>query len=744
MSLPGERRGDAARIGIALLMLAVSAWLVGETIALFAPQLPPERLGGEGGARIPRVAAVARIGWIALHVGAAAYFFAGTTSRRASAKIATRTTLATLLFALAGRLPLEAPALVNDFARSRLLLFTYLALCAIALVLLFRRATPPPPREVRGKPRHRSRARILVGLAIGAFAVTVLAESVIDVALVRAGGRVPDVASLAEGGRMVAINFAAVAALVGLAYALSRRPAFSLWLVAFVVALLVGCDVVKLTHRHAPLALVDLLYLREFAGPILHFLTPVRFGGIAMGLLVALLVMIRAHRRELPVGGWRVRAGTAVVAGLLLVGVGNAARFDAGRGEREWDTRHASLTRGLLFDLAVRALEARVTPPPGYSRAEMVRITAAHRPPFDATDLLGRHPDVVVLLVESLADPREFGFELSDDPLPFLRTLPRRGSSLSPASCSGIHSANAEFELLTGMSTAFLPPGSLVARQYLRRGVPSLPRVFAELDYRVAAVITDPPAAFDRASSFGHLGFGEVAWLQEGGAARRGERIEDEAVVDAILALDDGSAPFFCYAATHATRAPYDPRDFGDDAIEVRAPGSRRVARELGGYASAIRRTDRALARLVAHFRDRGRPALIVIVGDHLPPLDGPDGVYDRSRYFEGDEGERRRYSVPVWMWASFPLGTDALPTGHNFVAGRVLDAVDVAPEPWFGLVDAVRAKHPVFTRLVDPGDGTLRGFDPVRDRPKGLVRDYELFQYDLLFGERYATRDAR
>jgi hypothetical protein len=359
----GERRGDAGRIGMALLLLVVSTLLAGEAIELLLPRLPSERLGVFGEEEVARIVGAFRITWVLAHLGAAAFFLAGTRSRRESTSIASRTSLATALFALALRLPLESMELSNAFARSRFLLVTYLALVAIALALVFHRSTVPPRGGGRRPSRHRSTAGLLGRLALGALALVLLAESVIDLALLRIlapGPHSAAAATLTELVVLVAVNSSLVAALVGFAFLLSRRPLFSIVLTGSVYALFGGCDVVKLVHLHVPLFPGDLFELRDSWDSIRILLSPARIGMLVSAVVLPLLLLRWLHRREFPAGGRATRWGVGLLALLLALGVGYAAFSEAGERGGEEDAQRTSFSRGLLFDLAARTFEARV------------------------------------------------------------------------------------------------------------------------------------------------------------------------------------------------------------------------------------------------------------------------------------------------------------------------------------------------------------------------------------------------
>ncbi|MEW6073742.1 MAG: sulfatase-like hydrolase/transferase, partial [Planctomycetota bacterium] len=587
---------------------------------------------------------------------------------------------------------------------------------------------PPLP------PRPPSLAAAALWLALGSLGLVLAAEAAIDVALFRRFHHGLDQASVLVLARGLLAGWTLALGLAALAFAATRRPFASLALAGVLVGALAAADALLLVHLGAPLAAQDVHRARDLAA-IVAALVPRRALAVP-GILLALCFALAAILlwRERPRGGGRAQlaAGLAALA-LAAGGLGLARRETVPPAGAE---ARASLGRGLLLDLAAGALAAPLRPPPGYSAAEVACVLAAGAAPAEDGAAAGEPPSLVVLLVDSLVDPRDLGFALAADPIPALRAVEaagRRGSAVVPRGAPG--TVDAELELLTGACTAFLPPGTVAGRQGVRRDLPGLPRILAGRGARARAILADPPAFLDRTRVYAHLGLADVIGLPAGGA--RG-RASDEAVVDAVLELAALEGPFFAFAVTAATRGPHGRAEGGAGAGRVLDAPNARVARELGGYATAVAATDRAIGRLLAGLAARGRAVLVVVLGTHPPLFGGPDGVYEKSPVFRGDspDARRRRLEVPVWMWASFPLERAPFATSTNLLGLLILETLGVAPGPFLRVAAEVRARHPVFSRLVVDPDGATRPFLAPRERRDPAVRDYELVQHDLLGGE--------
>ena len=117
---------------------------------------------------------------------------------------------------------------------------------------------------------------------------------------------------------------------------------------------------------------------------------------------------------------------------------------------------------GLLLTFLSDLSAGRISTPPGYG-AEAVAATLKRYSGSGAQSVTAsQRVNLIVYLVESFMDPDDLGLRFTSDPIPNIRAL-RRTHGVSygfvPEQFGG--SANTEFEVLTGMTMAMLPTGSV-------------------------------------------------------------------------------------------------------------------------------------------------------------------------------------------------------------------------------------------------------------------------------------------
>ncbi len=355
--------------------------------------------------------------------------------------------------------------------------------------------------------------------------------------------------------------------------------------------------------------------------------------------------------------------------------------------------------------------------PPGYSRAEVEKRAARYAVSSPAPDPAVKM-DLVVYMVESLIDPVDLGVRFTSDPMPELHRLEAEsdhGHAIVPNLFQG--SGNSEFEVLTGMSMGFLPKGSCPYKQYVHHPLPSLVRFLKARGYRSRAFHVDPPTFYDRSEVYPYLGIDDVDWLGfANGRLEKARGEPDAVIVDAVLSWLKGPSPSVAFLFSNGTHSPYNDDSLNADvSLDVVDPLPDETRRELRNYGRAIRAADRAIGQMARGIEASGRPTLLVLFGDHLPPLSHAQGSLDLWRHEDDDEktGDIRRRMVPLVFWSNVSKGRQGdlrLPLSE--VGVEALGRLGFQPEGFWAVAAGARG---------------------------GATEDYRMLQYDLLLGGRYS-----
>lgn len=388
---------------------------------------------------------------------------------------------------------------------------------------------------------------------------------------------------------------------------------------------------------------------------------------------------------------------------------------------------------------------SRPTMPEGYSDAA---VEAALRgflagPPNPAAGAL--QPDVVLILSESFWDATRLpGVRYSQDPIPRFHALHKEHPHpdfLVPV--FGGLTANTEFEVLTGMSMRFVPEGEVPYVKYIRTPFPSIPWVFKAQGYSTVALHTNTPLFWERNRTLPLLGFdtfhgSEVFSVRDA----VGPYISDRAMATRInYELQTAEKPLFLFAISMENHGPFYRKGFPSLDVKVTSPMSPADTELAETFCQGIKDADQSLGMVIDFVAQRKKPTIVIFFGDHLPVLGADYGVFRRTDFVSGDtsgQDQLRLHSTPALVWANFPAkfaeGDGAM--SPPMVWPEVLRVAGISHPFYTGLLERVGSRQLGISRAVSlDGQGKLMS-QPAEADP--ALHDYELIEYDLLFGRRH------
>ncbi|WP_426757131.1 LTA synthase family protein [Myxococcus sp. Y35] len=563
------------------------------------------------------------------------------------------------------------------------------------------------------------------------------------------------------------ISVGVITTVSSLLWAATNRLGISLALVASAMLFTLTLHIRKVQLIDRPLMPWDFLewrHVTSLAPTLLPGGGAVAAIGSCLLLVAMLVVMARAvargePRHPLPRAGRRYLALASLAYLLVIIFQQHLPvrrvfnRF--GIYHQVWDQRSNYQVNGLTLMMLWNWEGLRLTPGSEYSQKQV--HAALGGSPGVAPTAPEEPVDIVVFMAESLWDPTQLGVPLSADPLPFVRSLMQRHTSghlISPAFGGG--TANAEFELLTGMSSAFAPEGSFPYQHYVLRPLDALPSLFRRAGYRTVAMHPFHAFYWSRDVVYPLLGFDAFQSLTDFPSPRlEGPWVSDEEVVDHILQeLADERQPRFIMAVTMSTHGPYNLPLTGDEQIDVLgeklSPDNRLL---LKSYVHKLRQMDKAVERLVRQLETRKRKTLLVLFGDHLPML-GPDySTYREAGFFKEpwtDAQRERMAEVPVVLWTNFPVPRQDLHMSISMLAPRILETAGLRPPGFFAFVSEMSKVLPVVRNdLVRNAEGAYLPVDsqtsgePAPGSWEDWMRRYRLLTYDRLAGDNFSAVQA-
>lgn len=338
--------------------------------------------------------------------------------------------------------------------------------------------------------------------------------------------------------------------------------------------------------------------------------------------------------------------------------------------------------------------------------------------PADPTDPAS--PNIILVLLESFVDPSEIGFlELSEDPVPNFHKLEREYSTgYLSVPVVGAGTANTEFEVLTGMSMCFFGTGEYPYKTILKTNTcESAADVLSDMGYGTYVVHNNKAKFYSRNSVFSQMGF-------DGFVSREFMDIHEYTPLEnwptddilrqeVLKVLDDTPGQSdFVYTITVQGHGAYPTEKIMENPeITVSANGMDMEENyQWEYYVNEIHEVDKFIGNLISDLEQRDEKTLVVMFGDHLPTMnlqneDMASGDIFKTKYI---------------TWNNYGMDKeDADITAYQLMA-HMLDKAGIHEGTMISYHQSVDA-------------------DLASENDENYIRNLELLQYDVLYGERYA-----
>lgn len=405
-----------------------------------------------------------------------------------------------------------------------------------------------------------------------------------------------------------------------------------------------------------------------------------------------------------------------------------------------WDQKENYRSNGFILAFIFNIPMADVAAPAGFGTQALDAIPARN---YGYLSGPREKPDVIMLMSESFWDPTRLKTQFSADPMPNIRAA-QSGYVFSPE--FGGMTANVEFEALTGFSNAFLPYGSIPYQQYIRRDIPSLATFFRGEGYAARSLHPFSGWFWNRNEVYKDFGFEEFRTEDTmPPMEKRGIFASDDSLMKEIMNEADGmDRPFFFFAVTLQGHGPYEPNRYARNTINIQGNIPDADKATLGTYTQGVKEADDSLKMLMDWAEKRERETIIVLWGDHLPPL---GSVYMNTGYMPDQVATRKasvdvmkqEHETPLVIWSS-KKGTkkDVGTISPSLLSYHLLKYAGFEHPFYTGFLGRVQKKYDV----VDRYQLIARDNTPSPNwvlKPKELdplVRDYRFLQHDIMFGK--------
>ena len=372
---------------------------------------------------------------------------------------------------------------------------------------------------------------------------------------------------------------------------------------------------------------------------------------------------------------------------------------------------------GFVYGFSTSVVGRGMDKPEDYSEETVDAInTLVDSASSPTTVSTGSEPNIICVLLESFCDPYEVNFlNMSEDPIPNFHNLEANYSTgYLTVPVVGAGTANTEFEVLTGMSMQYFGTGEYPYKTILKQtDCESIAADLSQIGYGTHVVHNNTATFYSRNNAFSMMGFDtftskELMNITE--YTPLGSWPTDDILVDETIKSMDATPDQqdLVYTITVQGHGDY-PTEKVIENPEITVSGAKDEAtnNQWEYYINEIHEVDKFIGKLKDALAQRDEKTILVLWGDHLPTL----GL-EESDMATGDI-----FKTKYVTWNNFGLEKqDADLTSYQLLA-HLTDQLDI---------------H----------EGTMFRFhqsqQDVATDSKDYIQNFELLQYDILYGKRY------
>ena len=358
-------------------------------------------------------------------------------------------------------------------------------------------------------------------------------------------------------------------------------------------------------------------------------------------------------------------------------------------------------------------------------------------------------PNIIAIMNESFCDLSVIGLETNEPCLPFIDSLTEntiKGDTY--VSVFSGHTANSEYEFLTGNSISFLPIGTVAYQMFTQENDYSLARQLNSLGYYSIAMHPYAASGWNRTSVYKRYDFDEMYFIDDFKNVVNirdycSDRSNYQNVIDKYEshnASAKGDDPLFVFNITMQNHGGYSVNWNNLDKTVWLTGDMEGKYESVDMYLSLARESDNAFKELVAYFQNQDEPTVIIMFGDHQPGLAGTfyTDVFGKHKDTLTQEESVCLYQVPYVIWANYDIEEKVYGDfSLNYLSAVFMDALDFPKTGYQKFLFEAMEELPVVTRnFYRDETGKWQGnAELLSVSAKRLLHEYSILQYNGLEG---------
>ncbi|WP_347299647.1 LTA synthase family protein [Clostridium perfringens] len=483
---------------------------------------------------------------------------------------------------------------------------------------------------------------------------------------------------------------------------------------------------VILGFRGTPLIWADMFSFKEglaIAGNYLN-LNILKYAVIALVIIIAILVLLwfseryKSRNKVINLYGF-------IILPLSILAVG--AFYGNAKGSIEvyrWDLPVSYERNGFMYSFLDTAAGFKVKEPSDYNKASIEKIKndiieeaqLASNDTKMASAMPAEFPNIIIVQLESFMDlDRINGLTFTEDPIPTFRKIASESTNgFLKVPTYGGGTVRSEFEVLTGLSTDYLPVGEIPNNNILKKQpVESLAYILHDYGYGTNVIHNYEGNFYNRDTVYPNLGFDKYISMEYMDKPTNADWQYPEDVLN-IEPIEDiisnNEKPQFIYNVTVESHGGYSSSDFENYTVD--GDLDQEEKNELQCYIDKLRGVDEYIKELLDYVESSGEPTVIAMFGDHLPSL----------KIINDDESvlkDGNKYLADFFIWDNIGLPKENVNMEAEEFTTYILEKLNMVA-------------------------GVMSTFHNACKDDENYKEDFELLQYDMLFGNKYILNENK
>lgn len=536
---------------------------------------------------------------------------------------------------------------------------------------------------------------------------------------------------------VIFLNIVLFTAFVGIAYTFTGRLKRSVTIISLIELVIACINSFVWQFRGREILFSDLSAVGTALTVVSEY-RPIFTLKMAIGLFIWLLVLFAQF--SIPADVPRKKPAVRLASLALSIVLATSIVFATKDVPIQTYSGRGSSWNGFYINFIISIRDAIITPPENYSPETMAAIESDYAEPAGQTE---KKPNILIIMNESFTDFNVLGenFRTNQPVTPYFNSLQEntiRGFALSSA--YGGHTANSEFECLTGLSMGFLPVGSIPYQQYIDENTFSLPWLLESYGYDVFSTHPYHESGWGRKVTYPRLGFHTSTFLPDYPQQNLvREYVSDremyEYVIDHLTA-EGTDEPQFIFGITMQNHGGY--RYVGENYTQhIELEGYTGEYPWAEQYLSLIHESDKALEYLLTFLESYEEDTVVLFFGDHYPSVEA--GLYNEIHGANLATLDERmlQYKVPFMVWANYDIEEATVDcTSLNYLSRYLLEAAGLQLPEYHRFLADLEDVIPAMNQsgYYSRSQGRFLTYAEAQGTEKEWLDKYEAVQYNALF----------